>query len=628
MFIKTIVKTDKLTGKRYDYYRLCEGYRIGGSVRHRTIVNMGKLEGIDSKEDKKFLADLIERKLRGENHLFSFDVKPEIAQYASIYANRIINEKLLDIAPTGDLRRELPKNMSPDYENLDINSIQHEDVREIGAEWLCKQTLDKLELGRFLEQTLSFSAADSHQAQMHIISRAVYPASEHKTAQWIKENSSVSELCGVPMDKVNYTKLYSISQKLYKGKIALEKYLSDKTNELFDIADKIIFYDLTNTYFEGRKQGSKLAKFAKSKEKRSDAKIVALAAVINAEGFLKHSRIYQGNIADNATLEQTIEELSVYTSDNGRKPVVVMDAGIISDDNTIMLKDKGYDYIAVSRTKLKEYTVVNPDAQKVVVYDKREHPIELKHVKKDGCTDSYLYVRSQQKAKKEASMNEHFSQRYEQDLQTIKDALSKKGGIKKFDKVCERIGRLKERYPTANKHYTISVVPDQERSKAIDVTWTKTPVKPKTSEGVYFIRTNLQGNDEKTIWTIYNTLTEIEATFRVLRTDLALRPVFHKTDQNIEAHLFLGLIAYQLVATIRYQLKCKNIKVDWRNIVRKMNTQKEVTSVMQTKKNKTIRIKKCSTPNTNVRSIYDALGLKHQPYYLRKSVVPDKTNPH
>jgi transposase len=129
---------------------------------------------------------------------------------------------------------------------------------------------------------------------------------------------------------------------LYKQKTAIEKGLSVKTNELFDLQDKIIFYDLTNTYFEGRKAGSKIAQYGRSKEKRSDAKLVAMAAVINAEGFLKYSRIYQGNISDNKTLSKTISELSAHTSQTDRKPVIVMDAGIMTEDNAKMLKQQGH----------------------------------------------------------------------------------------------------------------------------------------------------------------------------------------------------------------------------------------------------------------------------------------------
>jgi transposase len=623
MFIKTIVKTEKKTNKRYNYYRLCESYRIGNKVRHRSIVSMGMLKGIDSKQDKKMLADTIEAIVKGEKQLPFFGPQPEIEKYAKEFASRIINEKLLDVQPQVKNDRAAEDKVQADYQTLNINSLEHTDAREIGAEWLCQQALRQLNLNSLLTGTCGLSEDLENIASMHIVSRAVFPASEHKTAQWIKENSAVSGLFDVPINKVNRFKLYAASNNLYAHKTAIEKGLSNKTNELFDLHDKIMFYDLTNTYFEGRKAKSKMAKFGKSKEKRSDAKIIALAAVINAEGFLKHSRIYQGNISDSKTLDNTIDELSRFTSSTTRKPVVVMDAGIITEENACSLKEKGYGYICVSRTKLKDYSAVCAGQGEVAVYDKKGNPIKLKLVNKPGCNDTYMYVRSQQKALKEASMNDHFSQRYEEDLGNIKASLSKKGGTKKLEKVWERIGRLKERYPTANKHYKVEVIADGLQEKAVDIKWKKNHVKPKENEGVYFIRTSLSGQDEATLWEIYNTLTEIEATFRVLKTDLALRPVFHKEDKNVESHLFLGLLAYQLVATIRYQLKAKGITHDWRNIVRIMNTQKEVTSTIKNKKNQTVMIKKCSTPSIEAKQIYDALGYKHNPYFMKKSVVPE-----
>jgi len=621
MFIKTIVKTDKKTGKRYNYYRLCESYRIGNKTRHRSIVSMGKLDGIETKEEKKLLADTIEALIHGDTRLLFFDVDPKITKHAKAFAKRIIDEKLLDVQP--EKTQPEYNDIEPDHQEVDLNSMRHDEVREIGAEWLCKQALEQLDLQGLLTGTCGFSETSASMAMMHIISRAVYPASEHKTAQWIKENSAVAGLFNIPLDKVNRFKLYAVSNNLYKQKRAIEKGLSAKTNELFDLQDKIIFYDLTNTYFEGRKAGSKIARYGRSKEKRSDAKIVAMAAVINAEGFLKYSRIYQGNISDSKTLGKTISELSAHTSQTERKPVVVMDAGIMTEDNAKMLKQQGYDYICVNRTKLKDYTAINPEQESIIIYDKNKNPIELRYVEKKGCPDNYLYVRSRQKAVKEASMNEHFSQCYEEELENIRGALHKKGGTKKLEKVWERIGRLKERYPTANKHYTITVVPDANQEKAVDITWVKNSVKPKQGEGIYFIRTTLSEKDENTIWTIYNALTEIEATFRCLKTDLSLRPVFHQYDENVESHLFLGLLAYQVVATIRYQLKAKNIHHDWRNIVRIMNTQKEVTTTIENKKGETIKIKKCSVPSVDAKQIYEALGYKIVPYYMKKSVLPE-----
>jgi len=620
MFIKTIVKTDKTTGKRYDYYRLCEGYRLGAKVRHRPILSLGRLEGIESKEDKKLLADRIEALLKGETALFAFDVPLVIERSAQEASKRILDKKLMDVNP---LTKPKSANQNSDYEHIDLNSITHEEVRELGSEWLCRQTVDKLSLQTFLNKECLFSDEQAKTAVMHIISRAVYPASEHKTAQWIQANSSVAELCGVEAQKVHRNKLYEISKKLYTVKDKIERHLSTKTNELFDLQDRIIFYDLTNTYFEGRKGDIKIVRFGRSKEKRGDAKIVALAAVINAEGFLKYSKIYQGNMADVKTLETTISEISHLTSQSLRKPIIVMDAGISSEDNLAMLKEKQYDYICVSRSKLKDYQSAKADGTKTIVYDQRNNPIELEIVKSEGTDDAFLYVRSEQKAIKEVSMESHFSQHYEEALEQIKQSLHKKGGTKKLDKVWERVGRLKERYPTANKHYNISVDADATNTIAMNLTWTNITPKTKSGEGVYFVRTSLDKQQETTLWTIYNTLTEIEATFRVLKTDLSLRPIFHQKDENTEAHLFLGLLAYQLVATVRYQLKMHNINHDWRNIVRIMNTQKMVTSSMNTKDCKFITIKKSSKPNVQVQEIYQTLNYKQQPFFMKKSVVPE-----
>jgi transposase len=172
---------------------------------------------------------------------------------------------------------------------------------------------------------------------------------------FIKENSAICEITGYQKDKITKDKLYKISHSLYAVKDELESYLSKRTNELFDIEDKLIIYDLTNTYFEGQMRNSKLAKFGRSKEMRKDARLIVLGIVINREGFLKHSCIFEGNTADSKTLGTVVDSLSSQTSFTNRKPTVVIDAGIATDENLKMLKKKHYDYMCVSRSSLKEY---------------------------------------------------------------------------------------------------------------------------------------------------------------------------------------------------------------------------------------------------------------------------------
>lgn len=171
---------------------------------------------------------------------------------------------------------------------------------ELGGEWLCLQTIQQLNMDGFL-QAHGLSKTESALALSHIVSRSVYPASELKTVSYMRENSSICELTGVNAKHVTKDHLYGISKKLYGLKDKLETCLSHKTNELFDLEDKIILYDLINSYMEGKMRDSQIARHGRSKEKRSDCPLIVLALVVNTEGFIKYSTIFEGNRADCTT---------------------------------------------------------------------------------------------------------------------------------------------------------------------------------------------------------------------------------------------------------------------------------------------------------------------------------------
>src|ERR1035438_10546236 len=216
-------------------------------------------------------------------------------------------------------------------------------------------------------------------------------------------------------------------------------------------------------------------------------------------------------------------------------------------------------------------------------------------------------------------MNSRFSQRFEQGLSQMKESIAKKSGVKKQKKLWERIGRLKAKYQSIHRYYDIDTEAN-DKGTVTNITWKPKPLEKK--EGYYLMRTTLDQKDEQVQWTIYNTIREIEATFRSLKNDLDLRPIYHKTDAASMAHLHLGLLAYWVVNTIRYQLKQKGIKNEWQDIVRIMNTQKIVTTTMQNDRNETICIRKCSEPIENVQAIYQALKYKPKPFTRKKFVVP------
>ncbi|MHC1775301.1 MAG: IS1634 family transposase [Lentimicrobium sp.] len=611
MFIKIIPKKDKNTGKVYHYHRLCESYRLGDSVRHRTILSLGLLDDLKEPKQFKLLADRIEQLIKVSAGLFECG-DAIVEKLALSFYREIIDKKLIDRTPS------ISKPEDPTLYTVDINSLELENARETGSEWMCLQALRQLEMDRCLKEC-GFDPKDVPLALAHLISRAVYPASEYGTVQWMQDNSSVCELIRIDPYEVTHHHLYRISRLLSQNKDSIESWLSKKTSSLFDLQDTIILYDLTNTYFEGRKLASKLAAFGKSKEKRSDARLITLALVVNVAGFVKHSQIYRGNMSDPETLQTTLAGLSQYT-EQGQSPLIVIDAGISSDENLTLLRNKGFNYLCVTRSRLKDYTAAKEGSNPVTITDKRKSNIELLLIKQKESEDNFLYVRSERKAHKEVSMHQNFTSHFEQGLEQILHGITTKGGTKKLVKVWERIGRLKEKYSSAHGFYQIEV--ESKKDEATNLTWQKIVPPARKNEGVYFLRTSLKEIDENTFWTIYNTIREIESSFRTLKTDLLIRPVFHKTDDNTIAHLNLAVLAYQLVNSIRFQLKAKGINHDWSHLVRIMNTQKAVTVTMLDKQSRKIYIRKCTKPESQVSQIYNALGYKHYPF-IRKSVLPE-----
>lgn len=616
MYFKVSMRKNPETGIYSGYYRLVESYRNHDDrVCHRTILNAGYLDELTT-DQLNFIQKILTSKANNNDHpLFElpFTEDATVNQYVEKFYNRMVAEKRIDVLVEKQTKK--PSKSGKDLQTIDINSIRNKDVREVGSEWMCYQTIEQLRVPSFLKYQ-GWDEDDIKLAQNHIISRAVYPASELETTRWIRENSSVCELTGYDIDAITKDRLYHISKKLYTEKDALEQHLSMRTNELFDIEDKIMLYDLTNTYFEGRKLGSKIAKYGRSKEKRNDAKLVVLALVVNPEGFIKYSSVLEGNIADSKTLEGMINKLRIKTSESAKKALVVIDAGIATEENLEMIKSKGYDYLCVSRSSLKNYES-EAGATTLSVTDNRKQKIGLCRVKSGRNTDYYLKVESQAKQAKENSMNEQFRSRFEAGLQTIANSLTKKGGVKQEDKVYERIGRLKQKYPSIHRYFDIetevkealaskrkkkeSQSVHQKKMIVTSIKWSiKEGIEINSRSGVYFLRTSMEANKEISVWQFYNTIREIEATFRTLKTDLDLRPIYHKKDDSTMAHLHLGLLAYWVVNTIRHQLKKKDIHSGWREIVRTMNTQKAVTTLAQNINDEVIMIRRCSEPNPQV----------------------------
>lgn len=282
---------------------------------------------------------------------------------------------------------------------------------------------------------------------------------------------------------------------------------------------------------------------------------------------------------------------------------------------------KGYNYLCVSRSKLKDYQY-DTNRLTTIYHHRPGKELVLKKIIADGHTDYLLEVKSKDKEGKEQAMKNQFEQRLEQELEKIKAALYKKGGVKTTDKVNRRIGRLAQKYPSVCKYYDITITNDQSGKTAIDLQWHKDPEKLARKQqelGKYILRTNVNLHDEVMVWDVYNTIREIESTFRTLKTELDLRPIYHKRDDATMAHLHLGILAYWLVNTLRCKLKAAGIYHNWQEIVRIGNTQKIITTTGYNAAGNEITVRKCSVPGPKLKQLYEVLKLPARPFVKLRS---------
>ena len=617
MYIKEIKKKNKNSDKVYTYYRLVHSYKVGKKIRHQNIIGLGKLECVD-KEHHTALANRIEELITGTSGLLFPDTEEfsVIEKTAQLFAEKIIKGKLF---VTNKKTRTLTKEVENNYQNIDIETFEQEESKDIGGEWLVKQSFEKLGLPQILSE-INIPENQVDIAQMLLSTKLLHPSSELEAERWLKENSATSELYKT-QENISRYKLYKAAESMYKNKELIEEQLYNNINNLFSGKSKLVIFDLTNMYFEGQMLGSEKANFGRSKQKQSGSKLIGLALSIDSLGFVRYSKFYPGNISEPATFEAMLTDVSSQLTDKKEKPVVVMDAGIATEDNLALIRgDKfNYDYVCVSRTIPKEYTKLSEKA--TIITDNRNNEIALTKVEVPDKDDNFLLVKSAQKQKKEQSMDDKLTKLLETQLQEIKDKLSKKRTVKKIVKIHEKVGRIKEKLSRVGWLYDIKYTEDNEKGIVTDISWErqKTREKPK---GEYFLRYTKTAISEDDIWQVYNLTREVESVFRTLKTDLDIRPVYHQKDAYIEPHIWLGIIAYQVVNYIRRSLKNSNITYSWTTILEKMNSMQSSIVSVNNDNNEKLYIKLCTRPTTDQKNIFDSLNFKYRPFVRKTKLVP------
>ncbi len=337
MYIRQTSTSRGLSKEQYTY-RLVETERVNGKVKQRIVLNLGRHFDVP-KSEWKALAGRIGQIINTQNSLFDIKLSVTLESMAQNIAARII-------ASHSSKDTGLPL---PTFHSIDPDSMVLVRPRRVGVEHLALHAISQLGLTDKLKE-LGFNQHQLGASLGNIIARMAFPASERASHYWLQQRSGLGELIGYQYEEMPLQQLYRASDQLLKHKEALEKHLYQQERNLFGFEETITLYDLTNTFFEGTANNNPKASFGRSKEKRSDCPLVTLGLVLDGSGFPRKSKIFAGNVSESSTLETMLHGL-----DASKDAMVIMDAGIATQDNVQWLSDKGYRYLVVSRKRNREF---------------------------------------------------------------------------------------------------------------------------------------------------------------------------------------------------------------------------------------------------------------------------------
>ncbi|MFO7554474.1 MAG: IS1634 family transposase [Desulfobacterales bacterium] len=601
MFIRKTTHTNNKNAQTYSTYKLVESVRTERGPRQHTILNLGS-DFNTPREHWKDLADRIEQIVSGQTCLFP--VPEEIEQVARRLARQIIRRH--------GQRSPVPvdEQDKPDYQTVDINSLESEQIRSVGGESVVLAAIRELELDKKLEG-LGFDRPNIEAAIGVLTARLLAPASERATHVWLQRETALDDLMDAHFEPLSQDRVYKVSDMLLRNKDEIESYLREREQHLFNLEEKVLLYDLTNTFFEGSGKYNPKAHFGVSKEKRSDCPLVTLALLMDTDGFPKKSQVLEGNISEPGTLSNILPGISTTT----RKPVVVTDAGIGTEENVQWLTANGYAYVVVSRKRSLDL----PAGMEMIPVRQDDHRIIRAGIRGNASGEVEVYCHSTAKEIKERGIKNRFEQRFEEKLTDVKKALHKKHGTKKYEKVLEKIGRLKERYRRVARRYEVRVEKDDTSGNVKDVVWKMKPMDDES--GYYVLRSNLNHAGAKEVFDIFNMLLDVEDAFRSMKSELGLRPIHHQIEYRCDGHLFITVLAYHILQSIRLKLKAHGITHSWATIRQTLSTHYRVTTSIKRSDGKVIYIRKTAKPEECHTWIYNALGLSTRPGKTSKTIL-------
>ena len=559
-------------GKAHTYWRLVRSVRVGRTVRQQTVAQLGELDA-----EGRARAKALARTITGEREQADLFV-PNPAQAAV---------------------------------RIHLDRVRVERGRTFGDVWLAWTLWRALHLDTVLEGLLPPGREDVPWATMAavlVLARLCEPSSElHVAEDWYRR-TALEDLLGLPASLVNDDRCYRALDRLLPHKTALEQHLVARLGELFALDYDLLLYDVTSTYFEGQAARNPLAQRGHSRDHRPDCRQVCVALVVTREGMPLGYELFAGNRPDVTTVKEIVGTME--TRYGMAQRIWVMDRGMTSAANLAWLRETGRRYlVGTPKSELRRWAPQLAEAQDW--YTVREG-VDAQRCPGAEGTETFVLIRSSERREKEHAMHARFQARIEVGLTRLARRLAHARRPLERGPVERQLGRLLAANSRAARRYTVTLEPDATVAAGVRVTWT---VRPEwddwahCSDGCYVLRSNIADWSPEDLWRTYIQLTEAEAAFRIHKSDLAIRPIWHQREDRVQAHIFVCFLAYVLWKTLEQWQQRAGLGHSPRTILEELRRIQSTDVVLPTADGRDLRLRCVVRPDPAQARLLDRLGL-------------------
>ena len=575
-------------GKEHTYWSLVESVRTADGPRQRTVCHLGELNASDH--------------ARWVRTVEVFNEQGEGRQL-KLFASH------LD-APADD----------PQVARVLVHRVRLERTRQFGACYLGLELWKRLKLDEFFGQAMDGDGADvpwSRVAALLAINRLCAPGSELAIEQRWYPSTALDDLLGIEEGKINDTRLYRCLDRILPHKTKLEQHLKDRYGALFGAEFDLLLYDLTSTYVEGAAEKNAMMRRGYSRDHRPDCEQMVIALIVNQEGFPYSYETFDGNRGDVSTME-TILRMVERKYGKARR-IWVLDRGIVSEDNLAAIRKRSGQYlVGTRRSQMKQF-----EAELLKEDWTRVRPeVEVKQVAIPQGEETYILCRTTGRKEKEQAMRSRFSNSMENALNSLQKAIVQ-GRLKDRNKMERRLGKIEARHPSVNDLYDVSI---RETDEGLRLVWQIREGRKNwrtAREGAYLLRTNIEAETAEQLWSKYMQLTEAEASFRALKSELSIRPLFHQLEPRVKAHVMVAFLGYALWVTLKHLLQRRapmepqptssgvenSQPFSPMKAISLLSTLQSADIVLPTTEGREIRLRRITEPTPEQRSLLQQLGL-------------------